>query len=231
MRHFILLLVLLGVGNKVLAQKQTRFVWESMVALNYKIADSWTFNTSLGKRSIWSTVGSNRDSNLRGDFSFVEVNHFATYRINTKIKVSAGYKYRWREPFEGMREYEHRLTQQFAYTHRAEVVRLVSRARAEQRIGNDSFAQRYRYRLSADMPLSGETLDAREFYLVASTEILYEAVDVEINTWENRISGSIGYLITPNLKAELNLTYRLEDITRSTQDFVFIHTNLFVNLK
>ena len=231
MRHFILLLVFLGAVKEMLAQRQTRFVWESAAALNYKIADNWTFNTSLGKRSIWSTVRSNNDQKFTGDLAFLEVNHFATYRINTKMKVSAGYKYRWREPFEESGEYEHRLTQQFAYTHFAEIVRLVSRFRTEQRIRNDAFAQRYRYRISADMPLSGETLDAREFYLVASTEMLYEAVDVEINTWENRTAGSIGYQFSPNLKAELNLTYRLENITRSTQDFIFIHTNVFINLK
>lgn len=231
MRSLISFLMLLGAGAEVLAQKQTRFVWESTAALNYKIADNWTFNTSLGKRSIWSTVGSNNDQRFTGDLSFVEVNHFATYRINTIMKVSAGYKYRWSAPFKEFREYEHRLTQQFAYNHVAEVVRLVSRVRAEQRIRNDSFAQRYRYRLSADMPLSGETLDAREFYLVASTEILYEAVNVEVNTWENRTSGSIGFLLSPNLKVEANLTYRLEDISRTVQDFIFIHTNFFVNLK
>ena len=231
MRSLISFLVLLGAGTEVLAQKQTRFVWESTAALNYKVAENWTFNTSLAKRSIWSTVGPNRDQRLTGDLSFVEVNHFATYRVNTAIGVSAGYKYRWRAPFEALREYEHRLTQQFAYKHITKVVRLVSRLRAEQRIGSDSFAHRYRYRLSADMPLSGETLNAQEFYLVASNEILYEAVNVEVNTWENRMSGSIGFLLSPDLKVEMNLTYRLEDISRTVQDFVFIHTNLFINLK
>ena len=234
MRFFITFVICLWITQGAFTQTRTtktRFVWEAGSALNYKVGNNWSFNTSIVKRSVWLTVKTNGNEEFTGELSFLEINHFATYRINPAIKVSAGYKYRWRDPSEGFREYEHRFTQQIAYTHFREIVRLVSRLRLEQRIRSESFAQRYRYRLSADLPLSGETLDAREFYLVGSTEMLFEAVDVDEDTWETRISGSIGYQFNPDLKAELNLTYRLENITRSIEDFLFINTGVFFNLK
>lgn len=234
MRFSITLILCLWITQEALTQirtTKTRFVWEGGAALNYKVGENWSFNTSIGKRSVWLTVETNGNEEFTGELAFLEVNHFATYRINPDVKVSAGYKYRWRDPSEGLGEYEHRFTQQIAYTHFRKIVRLVSRLRLEQRIGNESFAHRYRYRLSADLPLSGETLDAREFYLVGSTEMLFEAVDVDEDTWETRISSSIGYQFNPDLKAELNLTYRLENITRSIDDFIFITTGVFINLK
>lgn len=234
MRFLVTLIICLWSVQGVLAQIQTtktRFVWEGGAALNYKVTDNWSFNTSIGKRSVWSTVETNGDESFNGELTFLEINHFATYRLNPAVKASAGYKYRWRDPSEGFGEYEHRFTQQLAYTHFNEIVRLVSRLRLEQRIRNESFAHRYRYRISADFPLSGETLNAREFYFVGSNEILFEAVDVDEDTWENRISGSLGYLFNLDLKVELSLTYRLENITRSTEDFLFINTGVFINLK
>lgn len=234
MRFFITLIISLWAVQSTHAQSrttQTRFVWEGGTSLNYKISNSWSFNTSIGKRSVWSTAETNGDEQFEGHLSFLEVDHFSTYQINPATKASLGYKYRWRDPSEGLGEYEHRITQQVAYTHFKEVIRMVSRLRLEQRIRNESFAMRYRYRLSADMPLSGETLDAREFYLVGSNEILFEAVDVEEDTWEMRTSGSIGYLLNPDLKVELSLTYRMENLTRSIEDFLFINTGVFINLK
>lgn len=233
MRFFTTLIFCMWVAQKAMAQVQTvktRFVWEGGAALNYKVTDNWSFNTSIGKRSVWSTVETNADEDFSGELTFLEINHFATYRFNPSLKASAGYKYRWRDPTEGFGEYEHRFTQQVAYTHFKEIVRLVSRLRLEQRIRNESFAMRYRYRLSADLPLSGQTLDAREFYLVGSNEILFEAVDVEEDTWESRTSASIGYLFDPNFKLEISFTYRLENFTGSIEDFLFINTGVFINL-
>lgn len=233
MRFFITLILCLCIAQEALSQTETiktRFVWEGGTALNYKVTDNWSFNTSIGKRSVWSTVETNSNEEFEGELAFLEFDHFATYRFNPSTRGSLGYKYRWRDPSEGFGEYEHRITQQLAYTHFKEIIRLVSRLRLEQRIRNESFAMRYRYRLSADLPLSGETLDAREFYLVGSNEILFEAVDVEEDTWESRTSASIGYLFNPDLKLEMSFTYRLENFTGSTEDFLFINTGVFINL-
>ena len=234
MRFFFTLITCLSAVQTVQAQSRTtktRFVWEGGTSLNYKVSDNWSFNTSVGKRSVWSTAEINGVEQFEGHLSFLELDHFSTYRINPATRASLGYKYRWRDPSEGLGEYEHRITQQVAYTHFKEVVRLVSRLRLEQRIRNESFAMRYRYRISADLPLSGETLNAREFYLVGSNEVLFEAVDVEEDTWEIRTSGSIGYLLNSDLKVELSLTYRMENLTRSIDDFLFINTGIFINLK
>ena len=129
-------------------EAETAFVWEGGVALNYEIKNSWSANSSLGKRSSWLT----ESKNLTSDLAFFEFDQFIAKKVDPSLKVSLSYKYRWVDPAENFREYEHRTTQQMALSHMDRKLRLVSRLRTEQRFRNNSFAHRYRYRFSIDFP-------------------------------------------------------------------------------
>lgn len=205
-----------------------KFAWEAATSLNYSYSDRWSFYTSIGKRSLW--VETDDEDGLDGNFLFIDLDQFATYKLSRNFTVSGGYKYRRFDPFEDTEDYEHRATQQLGWVHFQRTLRLVSRVRLEQRFSNLSFAHRYRYRLSGDLPLSGENLDQREFYMVLSNELLYERVDNDLNTWENRIAVSLGYLFNTKWKVELQLEYRLDDLSRSVEDVPFIHTRAFYRL-
>ncbi len=206
---------------------QVQFVWEGGGLVNYKLNDLWSGNTGIGKRSIWSTPESGA---LSGRLAFLEADQFLTRKMNPFLKASAGYKFRWVNPTGHPGRYEHRLTQQLAWTHLEKRIRMVSRFRTEQRFRTLSFAHRYRYSFSADLPLAGERLDVKEFYLALANELLFEAVDVEENTLEDRISASLGYLISDQMKAEFNITLRLEDITRTVEEITFFNTRVFYTL-
>ncbi|WP_185152841.1 DUF2490 domain-containing protein [Fulvivirga aurantia] len=205
--------------------RETQFVWEAETAADYKISSSWSTNTSIGKRSIWY---SEENSSLSGELRFIEVNQFATYKVNIDTKVSFGYKYRKTEPFESTDEREHRTTQQISTTHYDRALRLASRLRTEQRFRNDSFEHRYRYRIAGDLPLSGQELNTREFYVTVTEEILlsYESGD---HAWDNRLGVVLGYTLR-KAKVQFGITYRLEDLNRNTNDFVFISTGAYLSL-
>jgi hypothetical protein len=70
---------------------------------------------------------------------------------------------------------------------------------------------RLRYRLSAEFPLEGQSLDAGEFYLITSGEPIYSwqdsAHDVEV-----RIATSLGYFISDKSELEVGLDYRMEKL-------------------
>lgn len=211
---------------KVCAQDRRRMVWEGGVAVDYTIIKNISFNTSLAQRSSFLEDAEGNFTEL----SFLEFNHFFTKKVNPALKLSLGYKFRTVEPVEDFEFFEHRLTQQAALTHFERRFRLVSRLRLEQRIRSSTFAHRYRYRLSTDFPLSGEKIDAQEFFLVLSSELLLEIVEEESNTLENRLSGSLGYAISEKIKADLNFTCRIEDINLDVVVVLFVTTGLNIKL-
>lgn len=224
----ICLIFLLLIATTALAQDEDLFFWEAETALDYDVADNWSFNTSVGKRSRWYEQVETGETEVQ--LAFVEINQFATYQLNPDVKLSAGYKYRWREPNDEKGLYEHRLTQQISYRHSSEAVRLSSRIRLEQRIRTNNFAQRYRYRLAADFPLSGESIDVNEFYLAFTNEVLLELVKDEMNVWDNRASGTIGYVLNKNLKLQATFTHRWEDIGRENEERIFVATGAYFSL-
>lgn len=207
-----------------------RFTWEAGVSAEYKIFGSWSGNTSIGKRSVWSTRYDNDEPQFQGNLDFLEFSHFTSYEVDLSLKVAGGYTYRLGDPHEHNKDYEHRMTEQVSYTHFKRIVRLISRGRLEQRFRNEGFAHRYRYKLSADFPLSGLALDAREFYIVVSGEALFEGVENADDTWEIRSAAGMGYYISNKVKIEADFTYRLEDINRTLKDYIFIDTSLSLTL-
>lgn len=213
------------------AQIADVYVWEATTAVNYMLNNDWSMNTSIATRTSWPGGSRQGEEGAGGSLTFAEINHFVTYRINPVFKVSLGYKHRRLAPIEATGLYEHRTTQQVAILHTTRVIRLASRLRSEQRFDNQSFRQRLRYRLSVDFPLSGESLDHREFYLMASDEVTYEIRIDSPNPWGNRLSTGIGYLFGEITKLQLGLTYRSENFTRQTVSRLFLESALFINLK
>jgi hypothetical protein len=231
MKVWIALILNLTASTVLYSQSSTIFVWEASTAVNYSLGKDWSFNTSAAKRSLWLDNDLVGESEIEGRLAFVEVNQFATYQINPKLKTSLGYKYRWLDPTEGGRFFEHRITQQLAMIHRTRVIRLTSRLRSEQRFRNETFAQRLRYRFSIDFPLSGESLNAREFYLLASNEVTYEIQNARPNQWGNRLTSGLGYLFGPVIKIQLSFTYRSGNFTQQTLNRLFVETALFINVQ
>jgi len=209
------------------AQLESLF-WESAASVNYTLSKRISLNSGIGQRSVF-----NREDEVRDNFEqiFNEINQFATAKINSSIKLSAGYKYRFETPLDATSPYEHRLTQQLSIRHLNSAVRLVSRARIEQRFRNNSeFIQRYRYRLSADFPLSGASLDVKEFYIVVSSEAFLSVEKNEKNLVENRLAASLGYQLSPIIKIQLSTIQRLERLNIETNQRTFVSTDIYFNL-
>ena len=202
------------------------YAWESGVAVNYSLNSVWSFNTALSQRSFM-TETSEEDQRLA--FTFFEIDHFANARIHPNLRFALGYKYRRRHPIPSGR-FEHRLTQQLAWQHTRSTVRLVSRIRAEQRFRNNGLAHRYRYRLSADFPLKGAKLDPKEFYLAFSNELLLEAQSESPTSFENRFSGSIGFLFSKDVKAEVSAIFRYEDFNLDPFAIWFFNSRVLINI-
>lgn len=223
-RSLLFITSLLAISVTLCYAQERLYAWESEVAFNYKI-DQWRLNSSLAHR----TVGIEAEEIISNRLAFVEVNQFISRRISRVINLSFGYKYRKINPTREINSLEHRTTQQLAYTHSNDRIRLVSRLRGEQRFIPSNFAHRYRYRFSADFPLSGFKLDVNEFFAVLSNELLLE-IEKESESIDNRISIGVGYTFSKKLNGQVVYTLRSEQLNQTVDHISFLTTSLVFSL-
>lgn len=103
-----------------------------------------------------------------------------------------------------------RLIQQFASVMRLRTMRLAHRVRTDQTFTDGEDPElRLRYRLAAEFPLSGTTLEPGENYIVASNEpiVSVQSGDFEI---ENRLVLTLGRLLSRDQKLEVSVDYRTD---------------------
>ncbi len=193
---------------------------ENNFAINYKWK-SWKLNSSIASRTQWVEEDELNESQA----AFLEFNQFGTRSISPKISLSLGYKFRSVRPVSNLSQNEHRLTTQLAWKHVEKRARLTSRLRLEQRF-KEQFAHRYRYRLSFDLPLSGQKLDTKEFYFILANELVLELSNGEMNDWQDRFTTGVGYLFSHSTKLQVDLTNRFENLHEEVVIVPFFNTNL-----
>lgn len=136
------------------------------------------------------------------------------------INLAAGFLYRFSDPFTD-RSAELRPWQQITLISRLRKYRLRNRFRVEERWISDGEGRfeldiRLRYRISADFPLQGERLDAKEFYLNFSNEFhLTPTIDRPLYFWENRTYLGIGYRLNDRQQLEPALDFRTRKLNDS----------------
>lgn len=107
-------------------------------------------------------------------------------------------------------ENANRFIQQFASVMRLRNMRLAHRVRTDQTFTDGEDVElRLRYRLAAEIPLDGTSLEPGENYLVISNEPIFsvQSGDFEI---ENRFVATLGRLLSADEKLEVSIDYRTD---------------------
>jgi len=208
------------------AQAQNDFTtfFEPSFAINHTVNDTYKVNFATKARNYVY-----RDDTFEFTMRQFEFIHFSTYSFNSNHSLSAGIMYRFRENFED-RSNELRLTQQYNYAYRPNVIRFGHRLRSEQRITTEQTVHRFRYRFTVDFPLQGEKLDIGEPYFVANTESLLSVASAELPQLDQRFTAQIGWQWTENLKFQTGLEYRFENFNATTQEILFILTSVILKI-
>ncbi|SIP95231.1 DUF2490 domain-containing protein [Maribacter ulvicola] len=222
--RLIIALLLLG-ANYAYAQNNTTAYWESEVALNYKITPLLKQNFSIANRNY---TYQNNTSQLT--IRQIEIVNFSSLTIDPHKSIGLGVQYRFREVFEKEKENELRLTQQFNITKKTKSARFGNRFRIEQRIQPSNLFHRFRYRFAVDIPLKGFKMNIGEPYLVATTESLLTVGKSIKPMYDQRITSQIGWSITPHLKAQLGVQFRIENYTKRTEQVILILNSLVISI-
>ena len=150
----------------------------------------------------------NSQENAEMEFDFIrtDLQGFIDYRISPLSRFALGYQYRILDVGNN----SHRIIQQFSVIQILSGLRLSHRVRADQtffRQRNTEF--RIRYRINAEFPLQGRSIDNKEFYLIISAEPIFSVQGSETDI-EGRLVGSVGYLFNRNNKLQLGPDYRID---------------------
>lgn len=225
---FILIAIIGFSGISLQAQTPFELKAEPSVSLSWKLNDRWSLN---GQIKMGQLLGGNAASGFSHSFTErFEMQGFANYSLFGSKKISLGYVFGMDDPLLDEPGYEHRITEQSSFVTNSGQLRLAFRLRAEQRFRTSGFQQRYRARLSTDIPLQGERLDEGEPYLILQNEVLASPTDGKVPL-DNRLDAGIGWLLPGKQKLQLQLQHRFEKMNLPQRGHVIqIITGYYFNL-
>ncbi|MCB0628440.1 MAG: DUF2490 domain-containing protein [Saprospiraceae bacterium] len=182
------------------AQGSNQFGLLPSFNLNLKLPRDWALNFKAESRQ-----SIRKRDDFKYEYLFTDLSLAGGKKIGVNTRLVIGYLVRLEN--EGT---QNRTIQQLNIVKRYVKVNLAHRIAADQTFADDEAVEwRFRYRLSAEIPLSGQSLDVHEFFIKANNEYLNslqgEKYDLEI-----RSVGFIGYVTSPVSKLELGLDYRID---------------------
>ena len=119
---------------------------------------------------------------------------------------------------------EHRIYQQFITRQNFGRVFLQHRYRIEERFLPDDFKMRFRYFLSANVPINNKTMDKNTFYASAYNEIFINGTSSFFD--RDRIYGGVGFVINKNFRIETGYMTQILDKNSRGQFQIILHNNL-----
>lgn len=186
------------------AQGEFQFGILPSISLNKRLPKDWSAIFRVDSRQAIFREEFNYDY-LLTDISLVFTN-----RITSNITLGGGYLMRIED-----NELKNRFIQQVTFSQRFPTFRLSHRFVADQTFEQtDDPEFRFRYRLASEIPLQGESLDVREFYLRLNNEYLNSfqggSYDLEI-----RAIALLGYVLSDNNSFEIGIDHRIDSFIHS----------------
>jgi hypothetical protein len=212
---FPLLLFAAKEGN---AQSLYRVGTMPAVNINFGLPDNWALNFKTESRLLFQS-GQFGQEPFRGfDYLLSDISMIVSKKTGLNTSLAGGYLIRILE-----NQAIHRTIQQFSIVRKFNSFRLAHRFSADQSFNlnpNGEFQFKYveyrlRYRIAAEFPLNGQSVDPREFYLKINNEYLYGWQNSD-NDIEIRIVPLLGYNFVENSKLEFGLDYRLDSFLNNT---------------
>ncbi|WP_345795480.1 DUF2490 domain-containing protein [Algoriphagus sp. CAU 1675] len=170
----------------------------------------------------------NGDTDSDYDFSLIDFTSIASKKVGLNSRISVGYLIRIRD--DG--EINHRFIQQYAFTQKLNSFRLAHRFVSDQTTSkSEPIEFRLRYRIVAEIPLNGHSVDIKELYLKLGNEYLGSFQQENGANLETRLLPFLGYVINDNHKFEIGLDYRIGSLlNQPTRHSYWMNINWFIEI-
>lgn len=218
----IYLVVLLIASSFLVNQAQSNYQMGFLPSLNVnkKLPRDWSLHFKA----------ESRQSLYQEDFAYkylqTDLALMAATRIRLNTRVTVGYLLRT----DG-ENIKNRAIQQLSFARRNPFFTLAHRVAMDQTFSSAEATEfRFRYRLSSEIPLEGQFLDTREFFLKVSNEYLnsFQESDYDL---EIRGGAYMGYTLFPSSKIELGVDYRADSfINNATRNRLWLGLNFYYSM-
>ncbi len=192
--------------------------------INKKLPSDWSLNLRLESRQ---QLSDSEDPDAGYAYLLTDMALAGAKKISANTTLAGGYLIRIRPGANA-----NRFFQQITWVRRYPGLALGHRISTDQTLASgEATVWRLRYRLASEIPLSGQSLDAGEFFLRLGNEYLNA---LEAGQYELELRGLVfpGYAVGSNSKLELGLDYRLGDLLSGKPENTFwIGLNYFISLR
>ncbi|NEN22350.1 DUF2490 domain-containing protein [Cryomorpha ignava] len=203
----LLALLLVTASKTVFAQIPTRVGFLPSINYNHKLNTNWDVNLKYESRHFVYNNNTSESRDFNYNYGLSDFSALVGRKVGLNSKVVAGFLTRI-EPDIVV----YRTIQQFIFQTKLASFRLAHRIAADQTFSPEENPEfRLRYRVSAEIPLSGLKVDVKEFYIKFNTELLNSLQNDEYDL-EFRVVPNIGYVINDQQKIELGLDNRFDSL-------------------
>lgn len=185
------------------------------VSFSWKASESIGITAKLESTSEVFSKNINKDVIWLPEHKRTDFHIYSSYKLNPYWKTSVGYIYLFNPEDKGV----HQVSAQLSYKHEPGNIRLGHRIRSDYIFLKEQLpVYRFRYRISAEIPLNGESLDLGEYYLLLSTEPIFNKGD-NMGELDARCLMKIGKIINFQHQVEGGIDYRMGDIFSNSTSF------------
>lgn len=226
MKKIIVFFIAIFLCQLVYSQHQYRIGLLPAINVNTKIADAYKLNFKVESRSIFKEGVFSEASSSKFDYSLIDLSTILGKKIGVNNSLAGGYLIRIKDD-----EFRHRFIQQFTMVKRYYSFRLGHRFSADQSFQDGTKPEvRLRYRLALEIPLNGQSVDDKEFYLKLSNEYLNAFNDSDYDL-EIRVIPFLGYVIADSNKFEAGVNYRINNfVNDATRSSFWLSLNWYVSI-
>ena len=131
------------------------------INLNKKLEKDWSLNFKIESRQLLEEGELGTNNSIQYEYLLTDISWMASKKIQLNQSLAAGYLLRVRN-----QKPSHRFIQQYVITKNYTSLQLSHRFVADETFNEgESMELRLRYRISALFPLSGQSIDPKEFYV------------------------------------------------------------------
>lgn len=225
-KYLISILVLLQLLCSVYAQSTYQLGGLPSLNLNTKLKNDWSLNTKIESRQLFQRGEINGNAEKEYKYVLTDFSVITAKKVGLNSRIAGGYLIRFRGG-----ELYHRLIQQYVIVQKMSGFRLAHRVLSDQTFAKIEKPEiRFRYRITSEIPLNGESVDPNEFYVKLNNEFInsFQALEYDL---EIRLIPLLGYDITDNFKIESGLDYRVNSfLNNSTKHGYWMTINLFIDI-
>jgi len=212
------LFLLFFIGSFVFVQAQNEHIsGYNMTSFTYKHDKKWSAYLELQDRSLEKFELPD----------YYEIKGGIGYNIvkNNQIFIGIGKYGTYKDRKFYQREF--RLWLQYVFSHNVEKVKLDHRFRAEKRFfyypqsDQNKNDERFRYRLSATLPLNNEKMQTGTFFINAFDEIFVGPAEPTFK--RNRIFGGFGYQLNDYITSNLGYMWQREFSASGNKNYHFLY--------